>query len=488
MSPIAVVLAAALALVPARQESKLEFQVYGSAFLRKHGLEETTTQPLAEISAGPPYARFVAGVYDLRIAGVFLKDKTYAERYERAVLAVLDLQRVWCEWAALEPGEAEMIAEDFETVGKWVKSWRGRQLASANDGGDLGQLLKPKDPVVEASARLRECMTSGRAMGLELERDDLAVVIFAPNRESFLELAAFAGWIDPKVRPQLWQDGMIDWTRIWSGETQIVALEYAAWPTDHGQPFNGQPMDARKKTGLEQEVIEQAAQALFFHYFGTSDALFFETAAATNLVIASCGENDVQTDSMTFKNVGASTQPYTRFVPGGNPAGGILPARMAIALEEVPLWRITVGKDHYVKPLQRSQKSGAKQAVKDVGRGIDKRAWFQITAREGALREVVGAPFLGVHAEGKQLPEDDLLNDYEDFFRCYKACLFNWLQTEAVGKESEATFARLIHALAAREAGTSFDALVEEVYGAPLSGADGETDSLEWRFLAWLAK
>ena len=34
----------------------------------------------------------------------------------------------------------------------------------------------------------------------------------------------------------------------------------------------------------------------------------------------------------------------------------------------------------------------------------------------------------------------------------------------------------------------SFEQLVQSIYSLPLSGKDGKTDSLEWRYLDWLGK
>jgi hypothetical protein len=46
----------------------------------------------------------------------------------------------------------------------------------------------------------------------------------------------------------------------------------------------------------------------------------------------------------------------------------------------------------------------------------------------------------------------------------------------------------LIEGQATRDKDAPLHAVVEKVYGLPMSAADGTTDSLEWRFLEWLAK
>ena len=53
---------------------------------------------------------------------------------------------------------------------------------------------------------------------------------------------------------------------------------------------------------------------------------------------------------------------------------------------------------------------------------------------------------------------------------------------------SAAKYKDLMRKLATREPTKAFDDLVNEIYGVPLSGKNGETDSLEWRYLEWLGK
>jgi hypothetical protein len=55
-------------------------------------------------------------------------------------------------------------------------------------------------------------------------------------------------------------------------------------------------------------------------------------------------------------------------------------------------------------------------------------------------------------------------------------------------EETLAKYKKLMRAMANRAEGQTIDAIVKDIYGLPLSGKNGETDSLEWRFLDWLAK
>ena len=100
------------------------------------------------------------------------------------------------------------------------------------------------------------------------------------------------------------------------------------------------------------------------------------------------------------------------------------------------------------------------------------------------------APFLGSFAEGKELPPDDFLDDYEDFFRAYRAGFLFWLREKATGSEEESRtkFAELVATQARRKIGVPLSDVAQAVYGLPLSDQSGAVDNLEWRYLAWLAK
>jgi hypothetical protein len=94
---------------------------------------------------------------------------------------------------------------------------------------------------------------------------------------------------------------------------------------------------------------------------------------------------------------------------------------------------------------------------------------------------------MGAAAKGKETPPNDFMADYMEFFRAYKTGFVHWMRESAAGEGSRAKFAKLLRT--ANEAGSAatFDELVQETYGVPLSGPAAEPQSLEWRFLAALA-
>ena len=117
----------------------------------------------------------------------------------------------------------------------------------------------------------------------------------------------------------------------------------------------------------------------------------------------------------------------------------------------------------------------------------DRSAHFQLVSDRG--KHVVSAPFFGEYANLQQYPPQEFLIDYGEFFRAYKSGFFHWLRWSGGGDdadESLANFRELMGTLANLKDGKTFEQAVEEIYGLPLSGADETTDSLEWRFLAFL--
>ena len=159
-------------------------------------------------------------------------------------------------------------------------------------------------------------------------------------------------------------------------------------------------------------------------------------------------------------------------------------------------WREGKGKDHFAGVLRKNQKEGWKQYTKDrpekpdPALARDQAAHFLLLSEDGAKKGVASAPFFGPAANEKPYPAHDMLLDYKEFFRAYKCAFFDWLLRagDKGGPEvSKAKFGELLRRAGAKD-GKAFEALVLDVYGVPISDRNGEKDSLEWRFLASLAK
>ena len=84
---------------------------------------------------------------------------------------------------------------------------------------------------------------------------------------------------------------------------------------------------------------------------------------------------------------------------------------------------------------------------------------------------------------------DEFRDDYLEFHRAYRAAFVHWLQTSGARTKaaSRERFGELLRRLIDPAEPKGFDALCEELYGRPVSAQDPGADTLERRFLAWLA-
>jgi hypothetical protein len=478
------------------EAATVDFEAMANGFLAENGLE--ATGKVQDLLDGEHFLRVEIGGFDLRIPKGGLADPEAGERVEEAALALIDLQEVWFGWRATA-GDAEAYEKDWNAVRKWVKTWSGQKLARC-EGGEASLLeeLRANNKVTEAQARLRE-YTRPEEKAIKTV-GDLNVVVLASTRRDFIQVVAVCGLLDERSRSSLWKDEVIKQPATWTGWTQLVSLENPAWPVDLAEPFASDSHKRRDKTGLSQFVVDRGATFVLRKHFFRHGTHFFEQALGTNLVIAAIGKNNLYSGDwkLEYRTSGAKTQAYERFVPGGNPSGGTLPPRRAGpgmitgSMVEISRYRANEGVGFFVEPLKEGQKLGAKSAGKDKDNPLrhDKLAHFQLHSFEENTDFPIAAPFLGPFAEGKTLPPLEFLDDYEDFFRAYRAGFISWLQSAGAGdeEESQARFAQLLEAQATRKNRTAFHEVVESVYGVPLSGENGETDSLEWRFLAYLKK
>jgi len=482
--------------VPARQ---LDYTSFARTFLEENGLAELSRSGPAghnfeELLDGPAFVRIDLVGLDVRFPTRALRDGDDAELFRDAVAALVEVQEHWIAWR--HPQSSAGTEEDWKAIAKWVKSWSRNKLAGVQGGRSLFESLEASEAVLGSARKLAESARAEEASAGE-ERDP-GRLLFAPDRKSYLELIALAGWLDQGARGNLWNDQVLGTTIQWIGWTQLVALEYALLPLDPKSPFGGVSLIAGDKTGLEQYAAERGAVLCLRREFHDQTVHFFEQSLAANLVIAATGKNNLRPGDWKLekKTSGASTPAYERFVPGGNPSGGSLPPRPAGEgvtsgnAVEISLYRSTQGAEFFLGTLREGQKLGAKLASKDKKRSSDKSAHFALHSFSKNEDCAVTAPFLGEQAEKKALPPDAFLDDYEDFFRAYRSGFLHWLQHHGAGDEaaSQAKFAELIVAHAKHNPLEPLDATFEQLYRQPISHEDGSIESLEWRYLGWLSK
>jgi hypothetical protein len=405
---------------------------------------------------------------------------------------VIDLQRTWVEWTDPALAADEAMQSDWSTLEKWVETWSATKLRGKE--GDLFEALHAKDDVRAAAERLHERLKPDEETLEKL--GEWCQIVLAPTRRDFLHTVAFGLWLHPDEQAARWTDDLATQTFCWCGWNEVVAMENGKLPVDYGNPYQGVSMNDQDKTKVQQFLVDRAAVALLRKQFWRQGTHFFEEALGTNLVISVVGRNDLIPGSWTIARSGSSTAPYSRFVPGGNPAGGTLPPRQAGPgstsgdLGEVSRWRKTRGADFFLGPLREGQKEGAKLASKDSKNALrrEKEAHFALESFDSSGVCAVTAPFLGRPAEDKALPPLEFLDEYEDFFRAYRSSFLRWLQGHAVDskEDAQALFSQLVQKQAMRGQDELLDDVVQSVYGIPLSAPDPSGDALEWRYLAWL--
>lgn len=478
----------ALAGPGAAQDSTYPFEERARAVLEQAGHEPTpapaTWDALLESEA---FLAADLGIFQLRYPVAALGEKKGGDRFRDTILLpLLDLQVVWLEWTAGERAGAEEVLADARALRKWASKLKGKKLAALESGAGLLAQLEAGEDLVAGVGRIRAFTARDAAAVESVGQRDLFV--YAPTRGEFVDLVSVAGFCHTADRGHLWIDSAAGYTALWRGSTQIIALENAAFPLDFQNP-EGYPMNEGDETGQVQYMVERGAASLLRSHFYRSSEAFFESGVLANLVLEVVGRNTLKEGnwSEAWSRSGNRTQAYERFIPGGNSEGGYLPKRPAgpgvINRPEVVDWMTTGGEDHFVGVLAVSQAAGAKKA-----KGEDDTAHFKLRAGTSDKRgAVVSAPFFGPGAQGKTLPPNEYIDDYERMYRCYRVAFVHWLRTEGAGKESAARFGALVLGQPGLTGGRTLAQLVEEVYGVPLGYEPGAEENLENRFLAWLA-
>jgi len=474
LAPLAIALclhAPALASAP----QGIPYETLAQAVAAEAGLEGA--DPAAtDVEQLDCFVGLRVGLFDLRLPS-WVVDEASIEQLRDVALALVDLQTAFLDW--LEPlgHDQKAVRADAKGLRSWIKSWRGRTaLRKLEEGGaDLLAPLGASESIVAAARRFGDSMLAGTSFGLERSETLPEPLILVPQREDFVALVCFCGWLAPDWRAAYWHDGIASWTSASIGRFELLALEYGA----PGGDFKaGIDMNADSETGMLQQVVQLAGNALVDSYFGARVPAGLARALSINLVIDLYGECNTRVDGDLSDR---RTEEQEGFIGGGASEGGLLPAVAADSR-----WREDQGADRFLAVLRAAQKGAAGR----VEPGECNRA-FELMDGTQKVRMAVLAPFLGTAAKStKRALPDSLAGDYAEFLRAYSTCFAWWLRAKSRGQAgaSASAFAELLQRLAQGAEADGLESLSAEVLGKPLSAAEPTPDDLEGEFLKWLSR
>lgn len=478
---------------------EVPFEQFGREFLKNRLKAKDVAEAPVEKLLDEHCLRIPLGIFDVRYPEWWLGDKQHVEDLKTVCVALVKIQAHWIQWLAKDDPKAKEAVADAEKLAAWIGAWKTNAFVrfDAAKERNVFKVIPNADEAAAQSVRLRALVADAEVLGAAPREGKSLDILFAPNRRDFVELLGYAGLLDPKVQPSLWHDKAGTWTGFWIGWNYVLAMEYPPWGDDP-QFKTGLSMNKFEKTGLAQHTIQQVMLAFLWLVYGDNDALHLNQAQAMNMAIEICGEINALEGDGGRGTTGAKTAPYEKFVPGGASSGGTLPPMPAAPLNALKenQWHKNLGRDHFLEALRNGQKEGfdyvQKKKPKDLDKELlkDRTAHFLLIEGNGQWKHAVSAPFFGQFSKVKPYPPQELVIDYKEFFRAYRSSFAWFIQSQGAKDPavSAKKYEELLRALAKREAGKSLDDLVLEIYGLPLSGRDGETDSLEWRFLAWIAK
>jgi hypothetical protein len=465
---------------PASVARGADWDSIAKEFLKGHGLADTT--PGSVDLDGVLHANFVhskLGLFEVWFPLAAIEK--HGEDFRQCALALVAAQEEWLDWLKPAGKEPKGIREDLRGVSAWVKGWKWAALAKAKNAtaDDLIQALAASEALTQTHARFAEAMSRCDSLGVRRAVPANARIVLLPTRKDFVELVAFVGWLWPEQRGQYWAEGGADWMQCYLGPDQAIALEYAQVGRKPGDYTSGVPMAERDPTVMAQQVVQLGMNSLLSEVYGERLPAAFAGGLSMNLVIDQFGEINTRVDGDVRAHV---TQAREMFVPGGMAEGGMLPQ---ISAESH--WRADKGKDRYVHVLRLSQKDGE---------GVDKKsknrqACFALRDDKGANPIAVVAPFLGAAAAATPAPPAGYRGDFAELLRAYKCAFIHWLQNDAGAnrKASREKFALLLQKLADPDQPSEFEPLLSAVFDkAGLSGPDVDRDTLEGKFLVWLAR
>jgi hypothetical protein len=433
-----------LATAVVGQDSTVAYADFGRALLSSLG--ESAPPSLSELLARH-YARFPLAGFDLCVPKTMLEASDGIARVAAIAGALLDLQERTAEWTTNGPEALKAERADLAALRKFLAAWHDKPT-------------KTEAPALAA-------------------RKDPCLLILAPDRRNFVGMVGWLGLWKQVYQDYWWVDATAQFSDLRlqdEGQVQLIALEYAA-PKQNGNVTAGFDMNTRERTGMLQHVLQRAAMSWCWRWLGDDCDASLQLGLATDLVIDVLGQNNARSGGSGKTH---STEGQGGFIPGAPSQGGGMPVQNADST-----WRHSLGSDYFSRPLRQAQKAGEHEA----GASKDKLGNFLLHDQTDQHKHLVTAPFLGKSAMDREVVPAEFLDDYLELHRAYRAAFVHWLQGNGMKSKpaSAEQFAVLMRRLAEQAKGVDFDGLCRELYGVALSAKDPGTDTLERRFLAWVA-
>lgn len=458
-------------------QKQLPFGEIATQFLADSGLAGKKPRDVdLDTLLAHSFAQITIGVMDVYYPRAYLADDRGVEQFQRIAIGLLDVQEAWTDWTFPKlPADFKKLGSEIDHYRKWIKSWKPKAISQlATNDGSATRLSPEKAETAQANDQIAKLL--GTMTGKPTARE---LIVLSPTRKHFVGLMAYIGAHDEGFRPSYWDDSVRLWTETWGPgrpNMQLIALESPS-PTAGEDYTAGFDMNTREKTGLLEHVTQRAAFSLLLHTMATQFDQEVQGGVAQDLVIELLGENNARSGG---SGVGNEAGAYGGFVPGGRSEGGGL-----IAANADSRFRETLGRDYFVRPLAKAQKAGAKSDSSPTGRF----ACFLLEGNGGSEKRPCHAPFLEEPVEPREALPAAFHNDLLELLRAYRSAFVFWLRNHAAGtkKKSNEQFAEFVRQHAVAPSSAAAKQLYAKVYGVPLSTPDITVDSLEQRFLKWLA-
>ncbi|MEO2161552.1 MAG: hypothetical protein ABGY29_03405, partial [bacterium] len=273
-----------------------DFGALADRFLVDHNIPEASpdTVSLPELLE-QNYLHTAVGLFDLYFP---VRSASDLDHYQRLVVALSLAQAEWLEWTEAVSVDSREALRDAKTLAKWAGKWDLSRMAKKIEAGELDILsaTRASSTITKASARFAASMERCDSLGLQREDGQREPIVLLPDRGDFCRFLAFGGWLYPAHQGTFWQASAVDWTHTYIDNVKILSTRFAATGRGPSDYSSGMSMDYRSETGMEQQIVQLAANSMFANYYGESVPPSLAGSLAVNLVIDMFGECNTRVD------------------------------------------------------------------------------------------------------------------------------------------------------------------------------------------------